>query len=214
MEVDIYNQKGEVIKKEKFSDKLIIKPDNKLISQVIIAYQSNKRQPIAQTKIRGEVRGGGRKPWRQKGTGRARAGTIRSPLWKGGSVIFGPRNDRNFKKKINKKIKKKVLLMSLSDKITRNHLIILADFHSKAGFPQEEKIKTKEVAKILKKVIPKNKSKILLVLPSIDNFICRAVNNITQVEVASVNSLNIYQIAKNDYLLTDEQGFKKIKNLF
>jgi large subunit ribosomal protein L4 len=100
-----------------------INPD--LIHQVVVAQTANRRRVIAHTKGRGEVRGGGKKPWRQKGTGRARHGSIRSPLWKGGGVTFGPTKERTFKKEINKKMKRKALFMVLTAKAKNNLLLVL-----------------------------------------------------------------------------------------
>ena len=95
--VKIYNLEGQVIKEQQVSEqRFAVKPLPSLIHDVVIAQQANKRRATAHTKTRGEVSGGGKKPWRQKGTGRARHGSIRSPLWKGGGVTFGPRNDRNY----------------------------------------------------------------------------------------------------------------------
>ncbi|MCK4554466.1 50S ribosomal protein L4, partial [Candidatus Parcubacteria bacterium] len=114
--VKIYNQKAEAVGDIKLSDKVFgVKANEPLVHQAMVAQMSNERQVLAHTKDRSEVRGGGRKPWKQKGTGRARAGSIRSPIWKGGGVTFGPRKDRNFSKNINKKMKQNAMLMVLSD---------------------------------------------------------------------------------------------------
>jgi len=126
MKVSVYDQQGKeigttLLPKEIFDVKL--NPD--LVHQVATSQMANRRQVIAHTKDRGEVRGGGKKPWRQKGTGRARHGSIRSPLWKGGGVTFGPTKERNFKKIIPKKMKRKALFMVLSAKAKENLLIIL-----------------------------------------------------------------------------------------
>ena len=126
MKVPLYNIEGKeegtaLLPKEIFE----VKMNADLVHQVVVSQMSNRRQITAHTKDRSEVRGGGRKPWRQKGTGRARAGSSRSPLWKGGGVTFGPRKDRNFKKEIPAKIRKKALFMVLSEKAKENTVIIL-----------------------------------------------------------------------------------------
>src|SRR6056297_2962801 len=111
-QVQVYNQKGEKLKKKRLSSDIFdIDIDQNLVHLVVTALQSNKRHPFAHTKTRSEKRGGGRKPWRQKGTGRARHGSNRSPIWKGGGVTFGPTGKENFSKKINKKMKRKALYM-------------------------------------------------------------------------------------------------------
>jgi len=217
MQIKIYNQKGEAQTTEELPEfNKITEADKKLVSQVIIAYLSSKRKPIAHAKTRGEVRGGGRKPWKQKGTGRARAGSIRSPLWRGGGAIFGPQKTRKFEKKINKKIRRKALSIVLKDKAITNHLIILEDFPS--SFQKEgagrRGGKTKEMSIFLKKII-QNKgrtSQILIALPKKENFVLTAIKNLPYVESSPLDSLNVYQLIKNDYLLTNRKGFEKIKN--
>ncbi|HTX86514.1 MAG TPA: 50S ribosomal protein L4 [Candidatus Nanoarchaeia archaeon] len=126
MKLNIYNQNGEVKGQKELSDKIFaVKANTVLINEAVTAQLANMRQVLAHTKTRSEVRGGGKKPWRQKGTGRARAGSSRSPLWRGGGIIFGPDSDRNFSKKINKKAKQKAMFMVLSDKAANNALVIL-----------------------------------------------------------------------------------------
>ena len=131
MKIDIYNQKGEVtgsttLPKEIFG----VEFNADLVHQIAVSLSANKRQVSAHTKNRAEVRGGGKKPWRQKGTGRARVGSIRSPLWKGGGVTFGPRTDRKFEVEIPKKMRRKALFMVLSQKAKNNTLVVLDKFGS------------------------------------------------------------------------------------
>ncbi len=124
--IKVYNQKAETVDEVKLSDQVFgVKVNEALVHQAMVMQMANERQVLAHTKDRSEVRGGGRKPWRQKGTGRARAGSIRSPIWKGGGITFGPRKDKNFKKKINKKMKQKAMLMVLSDRVANKNLVIL-----------------------------------------------------------------------------------------
>ena len=125
MKIKVFNQnkeeKGEIeLPKEIFE----IEVNSDLIYQVVLAQRGNRRQGTAQAKMRGEVRGGGRKPWRQKGTGRARHGSTRSPLWRGGGVTFGPRADKNYKKRIPKKMGRKALFMVLSAKAKENLILV------------------------------------------------------------------------------------------
>jgi large subunit ribosomal protein L4 len=126
IKIKVYNQKCEPVSEMKLSDQVFgVKASEALVHQAVVTQMANERQVLAHTKERNEVRGGGKKPWRQKGTGRARAGSIRSPIWKGGGVTFGPRKDRNFKKKINKKMKQKAMMMVLSDRLSSGNLAVL-----------------------------------------------------------------------------------------
>jgi len=147
MKVSVYDQQGKeagttLLPKEIFG--LSVKPD--LVHQVIISQMANRRRVIAHAKDRSEVRGGGKKPWRQKGTGRARHGSIRSPLWKGGGVTFGPTKERNFKKIIPKKMKRKALFMALSSKVKDGELVVVDEL-------KLENHKTKDFVKILKAIL-------------------------------------------------------------
>jgi large subunit ribosomal protein L4 len=149
IKVKIYNQEGEVIGEQELSERIFgMKANLPLLHQVMVAQTANRRQVLAHTKGRSEVRGGGRKPWRQKGTGRARAGSSRSPIWIGGGVTFGPTKDRNFKKKINQKMKRKAIFMVLSDRLRETGLaiideIITGDFKTKTIDNFVKRIETK-----------------------------------------------------------------------
>src|SRR4030043_2104409 len=132
MLVKTYDQTGKELAQTRLPSEVFgVKMNADLVHQVVLFQMANQRQTLAHTKGRGEVRGGGRKPWRQKGTGRARHGSIRSPLWIGGGTTFGPTNKRNFEAKINKKAKKKALDMVLSSKANDKELIIMEDFKIK-----------------------------------------------------------------------------------
>ena len=126
MTVDIYNQQNKKVDKMELPDNIFnIKWNPDLVWQTAMVMNANRRQILAHTKDRGEVKGGGKKPWRQKGTGRARAGSIRSPLWKGGGVTFGPTKERNFKRKINKKMRRLAFFSLISKKIKDSELKII-----------------------------------------------------------------------------------------
>ncbi|PIP24445.1 MAG: 50S ribosomal protein L4 [Candidatus Nealsonbacteria bacterium CG02_land_8_20_14_3_00_37_10] len=207
MKVDVYNQEGEkvgttLLPKEIFD--VSVNPD--LVHQVAVSQMANQRRVIAHTKDRGEVRGGGRKPWRQKGTGRARHGSRRSPLWRGGGVTFGPTKDRVFKKKVNKKIKRKALFMVLSAKVKNNLLILLDKI-------KLEKSKTKEISGILKKLPGKEKSS-LIVLPGMDKNIILAVRNIPGVKVVQAKDLNVLNLLSFKYLIMSKEAIKVAKETF
>ena len=144
LKTQVFSQTGEKVKEVELNPAIFDIPvKENVVHQVVTAQLANSRIIIADTKDRSEVRGGGRKPWRQKGTGRARHGSIRSPLWVGGGVTFGPTKERNFKKKINKKMKTKALFMCLSDKVNNNLLILLDKLNLEKG-------KTKEIVEVIK----------------------------------------------------------------
>jgi len=202
--ISIYNQVGEVVGDFELPVAMFgLKTKNDLIRQVLLAQRANARQSIAHTKGRGEVRGGGKKPWKQKGTGRARHGSIRSPIWKGGGVTFGPTKERNFEQKVNKKMKRQALYMALSSKLRDNELMLLDDLNFKES-------KTKEAQSIFSVLSSKmqgyrkgkrKQDSILLITTGSDTKIFRTVRNLPFIEVSSAKSLNIEDILKNKYML-------------
>lgn len=207
MKLAVYNQEGKEISetllpKEIFG--LRINPD--LLWQVIVSQMANRRRIIAHTKTRAEVRGGGRKPWRQKGTGRARAGSIRSPLWRGGGVTFGPRKERVFKKKIPKKMRRLALFMALSGKVKNNLLILLDKL-------KIEKPKTKLMTNIIKK-LPCRKKSALIALPEYDKNIILAARNLPEVEIILARNLNALDLLTFKYLIMPKEAAKVIKETF
>ncbi|MDP2638593.1 MAG: 50S ribosomal protein L4 [Candidatus Azambacteria bacterium] len=191
--VKLYNQKGEELSDLELNKDIFGLPWNAdLVSQVVRVAMANKRQVLSSTKTREEVSGGGRKPWRQKGTGRARHGSIRSPLWKGGGVTFGPTKERNFKLKINKKMADKAFLTALSGKVKDNELLILDALEISTP-------KTKEMAKIMAS-FPKVKSGLLILLSRAEN-IKRATRNLSGLSVMGVDNINILDILQRKYLI-------------
>lgn len=207
MNIDLYNQLGEKVGMTRLSAKVFgLKPKTELIHFVVTCLQANLRKPWAHTKTRGEVRGGGHKPWRQKGTGRARAGSIRSPLWRGGGIIFGPRKEKVYKKKINKKVKKLALKMALSDKVLNKKIIVL----DKLELPE---IKTKEMEEVLKK-LPNKKNRTLLVLEKKDEKVILSSKNLPYLKFCLANNLNLIDILNYKYFLTTKAGIKKIEEVY
>lgn len=195
----IYNMDGTEVGEQKLEAKVFgVKANKALIHELVVAQESNARETIANTKTRGEVRGGGKKPWKQKHTGRARHGSTRSPIWKGGGVVFGPRKTRVWSKKVNKKAKQQGLRMVLSDKATANQIIVLSVFDLK-------EYKTKVVAEMLKK-LPTDGRKSLIALPGIGEKIWKSAANIKTVTVSKTDSLNIVDIMKNKFLITTVEG--------
>ena len=205
--VKVYNVSGEEVKEMDLNPKIFgIKPKEDLIHQVVVAQRANRRQNIAHTKIRSEVRGGGRKPWRQKGTGRARHGSIRSPLWVGGGVTFGPRKDQSYGKIINKKVKKKALFMVLTDKLESKNLFGLEGF-------KLEKIKTKDARAILDK-LPTDNKKVLFVVPKKDEIIIKSFRNIPKISVARAADINVLDLINFERIIVLVESFKVIEKTF
>lgn len=155
-----------------------------LVHQVVVAEFSNRRGPIAHTKDRSEVRGGGRKPWRQKGTGLARVGSIRSPIWRGGGITFGPRKERNFVKKVNKKMKRAALFSVLSKKFADGEIGVVDSFTLKNW-------KTKEAKELVKKFLGKKTGSVLCVPAEENKRFALASKNIENVGAISAKSLNV-----------------------
>jgi len=207
MLIDTYDQTGKKIGQTLLPKEIFEVPINPdLVHQVVVSQMANRRKVIANTKTRAEVRGGGRKPWRQKGTGRARAGSIRSPLWRGGGVTFGPRKERVFKKRVAKKMRRKALFMVLSAKAKENLLILLDKL-------KLEKPKTKLMAEILKKLPSKEKSS-LIALPEIDKNLILAARNIPKVETIQAKDLNCLDLLSFKYLIMPKESIKVIKETF
>ncbi len=197
MKVQLYNIKNEIIGEVDIADKIFNLPWNSdLIHQVITIIDSNSRQNLAHTKGRGEVRGGGKKPWRQKHTGRARHGSIRSPIWKGGGVTFGPTNERNFSKKINKKMVRLALYISLSRKLKDGDLKIIDNLDINQP-------KTREL-----KWVPSSS----LLIPSLDNKnIYRASSNLPKVKSTRPDSLSVKDIIKYKNIFLDKKAIESIR---
>lgn len=168
-----------------------------LVHQVVVSYAANERNTIAHTKDRSEVRGGGKKPWRQKHTGRARHGSSRSPIWVGGGVTFGPRKERDFSKKINKKMKRAALYSILSKKLSDNEVFIVDDL-------KFENNKTKSIALFLKNFFAR-KSSVLIIPDEKNKGVSLAARNIPKVNVIKSTTLNAH-ICANYKLLIFEKG--------
>lgn len=205
LKVKVYNLEGKEEEMDLPEEIFAVKLKNDLVHQAVVAQFANSRQVLADTKNRGEVRGGGRKPWKQKGTGRARHGSIRSPLWKGGGVTFGPTTNRNYSKKINKKMKTKALFMVLSSKLKDGDFIVVKDLKLKKG-------STKIMKGILNNLQVKGKTIIALAKKN-DNVI-KSTNNIPRVSMISSDSLNVVDLLKNKTLIIDTKGIKKIQETY
>ncbi|MBU4023515.1 50S ribosomal protein L4 [Patescibacteria group bacterium] len=211
MKIDTYNQEGEKTEQTDLPKEVFEQAFNSdLVHQVIVSMQSNRRQGTAHTKDRGEVSGGGRKPWRQKGTGRARHGSTRSPIWIGGGVTFGPTNERNYKKDIPSKMRKKALKCLLSQKLKDKEIFIIDDL-------KIEEPKTKIITDILEKLskeIKKEKFKTLLIVSDKkDDKLLRAVKNIPNIDIIEARNLNSLAVVSYRDLLITKKSIKTIKDV-
>jgi len=184
--ISVYNQEGKSVGEVSLSDKIFgVKPDAALVHEAVVAAQANARRTISSTKTRGEVRGGGKKPWAQKGTGRARQGSSRSPQWVGGGITFGPTTARNWSMKINKKVKQKALFMALSDKLNEKNLVVLETITT-------DPAKTKTVAAMMKH-LPVGKTS-LLISPASNPALLRMVRNLPNVTLVTANTVNLLDV--------------------
>jgi large subunit ribosomal protein L4 len=208
LSLPVYNIQGEKTGTIELSEKIFgLKINNDLVYQAITVQMAGRRTPLAHTKERGEVRGGGRKPWRQKGTGRARHGSIRSPIWRGGGTTFGPRKEKVFAKKMNKKARRKALLMALSSKIKDKELVILDKLELKEP-------KTKLMAEIISKLFKKTPKSILIATPKKDENIIRANRNLPYTKTIAADSLNIIDLLSFKYLFLDKEAIKMIEKTY
>ncbi len=201
--IKVYNMEGKVVSEREMAAKPFdVKVNEGLVHLAAEAQMANSRTASAHTKTRGEVRGGGKKPWKQKGTGRARHGSSRSPIWVGGGITFGPRPDRNFSKKINRKTKKAALAMALADKVRGEAFIGLDAFSMSEG-------KTKVMAGMLKK-LPVGR-KVLLVLPKADKMTIRASRNLQNLWTVTAGDLNLVDVLKASTVVAPVETIEMIE---
>ncbi len=206
MKVKVYNLAGKELEELEVSEAVFgAKPNDELVQQVFVSIQANGRQVLAHTKNRGERAGSGIKPWKQKGTGRARVGSVRTPTWRKGGVAFGPRNDRNFKKKINKKMNTQAIKMVLSGKMKDNELKIV----DKIEFKDK---KTKEVAASLKNL--KLSAKTLLAFATGEKDFRLASRNVAKTNNIMTAQLNVVDMLNNKYLLMSKDSVKYLEKKY
>lgn len=200
----IYNQSGKKTGEKKLNPKIFDKKVNqRLLFEVAQVYLSNQRQATAKAKRKGEVSGGGRKPWRQKGTGRARTGSIRNPIFRGGGIIFGPTGEQNYKKVIPQKKRNAALSVALSAKAAKDQIILTEELTLK-------KPKTKELVEILSRLPVEGQ--ILVVIPKKDFNLVKSASNIPNVYITSSNDLNALLVLNADRLIFIEDALEKIEN--
>lgn len=206
----IYNTEGKEIEKLNLDPAVFDGKINQgVLYQAVLNYRACQRSGLASTKTRGEVSGGGKKPWKQKGTGRARVGSIRSPLWRGGGIVFGP-HPRDFSYNLNQKIKLSALKSSLNAQLKGNNIILLNEINIAQG-------KTKEVVKVLSNLKPKagdlNKS-VLLLSDKLEKALRMAAGNIAFLEIGLAKDANAYQVIKARKLIITKEGLRELVNRF
>ncbi len=209
MKAPLYNWKGEVISEIEIPESVFGAPWNpSLVHQALQAQIANRRKPLAHTKNRGEVSGGGKKPWRQKGTGRARHGSIRSPLWKGGGVTHGPRREKIYAVKLNKKMRSGALRSLISKKLKSGELKFLDAMEVSSA-------KTKELNLLLHQFLVKSKQErrlsALLVPPKGGAPIFRASSNLPTVKSLGAGSLNVEDVLKYRNVIVDRRAISELK---
>ncbi len=203
MEATVYNQKGTETGKIKLPDNVFGLPWNEsLVHQVVVSMTGNERTPVAHTKTRGEVSGTGIKPWRQKGTGRARHGSRRSPIWVGGGVSGGPRKDRDFSRKINKKMKTKALFTVLSRKFRDSEVVFIDNISLKVAKTKEAKNIITSLSKIKEfGGIGRRNNAAFIALEAKDKNVYKSFNNFGNLEMGQVKDLNALDLLQYKYLI-------------
>ena len=203
--IDVYNIEGKKVNDVELKEDIFgIIPNEELVHSVIVNYLANKRQGTQSTKTRAEVRGGGKKPWRQKGTGRARQGSIRAPHWVGGGIALGPK-PRSYSYKLNKKERRLAIKSCLSSKVIENELTVVDKF-------EFNEIKTKEVAKMLNNL--KLEGKTLILLPEKNEIIQKSARNIKGVKTLSVNTINAYDLVNYKNLVVTLDTVKRLEEVY
>lgn len=202
--VKVFNMSGSEVGSIELNDSIFaVEVNESVMHQAVVQYLANQRQGTQSALTRSEVRGGGRKPWRQKGTGRARQGSIRSPQWTGGGVVFAPK-PRDYSFKLNKKVKRLALKSALTTKVNENKLVVIDQIAL-------DEIKTKTMANVLKAV---NVNKALVVLEDDNKNAVLSARNIPTVKTAQVSTINVYDILKYDSLVLTKSVVEKIEEVY
>ena len=203
--VSVFDKTGAKVSDIELSENVFgIEPNVSAMHLCVVNYLANQRQGTQSTLTRGEVSGGGKKPWKQKGSGRARQGSTRSPQWYHGGIAHGPK-PREYGFSINKKVKRLAMKSAFSAKAAEDEIIVLDTF-------AQEEIKTKEIAKVLA-ALPTGK-KTLIVLPEKDDVLYKSARNIAGVKVALVNTLNVYDILNSDKMVVLQDAVSKIEEVY
>ncbi len=203
--IDVYNIEGKKVSNIELNEAVFgIKPNEKVIHSVLVNYMANQRQGTANTKTRAEVAGGGRKPWKQKGTGRARQGSIRAPQWFKGGVALGPK-PRDYRYTVNKKERRLAIKSVLSSKVLENNLVVLDNLEFK-------EIKTKNMVNTLQNL--KVEGKTLVVLPEKNENVQKSARNIEGVKTSLVNTINVYDLLKYNKLILTVDAVKNLEEVY
>ena len=203
--VDVYAVDGKKVKSIELKEEVFgIKPNEAIVHSVLVNYLANQRQGTQSTKTRSEVRGGGKKPWRQKGTGRARQGSIRAPQWIKGGIALGPK-PRSYKYRVNKKEKQLAIRSLLSSKVLENSLVVVDKF----DFPE---IKTKQVVSAMKNL--KVEGKTLIMLSESNANVQKSARNIENVRTTSVATINVFDLLKYKNLVVTVDTIKKLEEVY
>lgn len=203
--VKVYNMAGSEVSETELNDAVFgIEPNVSVMHAVVVNYLANQRQGTQSTLTRTEVRGGGRKPWRQKGTGHARQGSIRAPQWVHGGVAIGPK-PRSYRYTLNKKVRRLAMKSALSAKVQKGNLIVLDTLTM-------DEFKTKTIAAMLKALNVEKKA--LIVTAEADPKVYKSANNITGVKTAAVNTLNVYDILNGGKLIAPKSAIAKIEEVY
>ena len=203
--IDVYDINGKKVKELELNETIFgIEPNEEVVHSVLINFLANQRQGTQSTKTRAEVSGGGRKPWRQKGTGRARQGSTRAPQWIKGGIALGPK-PRSYKYTVNKKERALAVKSVLSSKVLDNELVVVD------SIPMKE-IKTKEMVKTLSNL--KVEGKTLIMLPEKNENVQKSARNIENVKTTLVGTINIYDLLKYNKLVVTEDTIKKLEEVY
>ena len=202
--VSVYNIEGKEVGAIELNDAVFgVEVNEHLVHMAVVSQLANNRQGTQSAKTRAEVRGGGRKPWKQKGTGHARQGSIRAPQWKGGGVVFAPK-PRDYSFKLNKKVKRLALQSALSTKVAEGKIIVLDELTL-------SEVKTKEMVKVLGNIKCDNA---LIVMDGSNENVMLSARNIPTVKTASVNTINVYDLLKYNNLVVTKEAVEKIQEVY
>lgn len=205
MQLAVKNLEGQTVGQVELRDDVFAVPFNEaVVHQALLRQLANARQGTSDTKTRAEVAGGGRKPWKQKGTGRARQGSIRAPHWKGGGIVFGP-HPRDYSQDLPKKMRRLALLSAISSKVTDSHLVLLEDLYIGEA-------KTREIATLLKKL--EIEASALLVLPDVNTQIVRAARNIPKVSTQLARCLSVGEVLSHRYIVMPVSAAHQVEETF
>jgi large subunit ribosomal protein L4 len=205
IKINVYDMEGNIVGEREIDEEILKKPINKdVLYYYVVSYLANQRLGTHSTKTRGEVSGGGRKPWRQKGTGRARVGSIRNPIWRHGGIAFGPK-PRDYYIRLPKKVKRKALIESIRDKLMENRIAFIK-------IDKIEKPKTKIFSNFLKKVGLDNEKILFIFKDAMDKNKILSVRNLSNVSYDYIEKINAYEILNSDRLIIEDDSYEKFKN--